>query len=83
MHTLCYILIIILVMLIRQSYFASVFLKDIGLTVPNLDSSPCHKLSSFVVTADDVNTLLGEVDPFKATWGDVCKYVCGNLNGCD
>ena len=43
------------------------FTKDSGLAVPNLDPSPYPELLPFEVTVDEVNTLLGEVDPFKAT----------------
>ena len=46
------------------------FTKDSGLTVPNLDPSPYPELLPFEVTVDEVNTLLGEVDPVKATGPD-------------
>ena len=50
--------------------FASVFTKDLGVTVPNLDPSPYPELLSFDIIIDEVNALLEEVDPFKATGPD-------------
>ena len=46
------------------------FTKDSGLIVPNLDPSPYPELLPLEVTVDEVNTLLGVVDPFKATGPD-------------
>ena len=50
-------------------HFASVFTKDSqnGHSVPSLDPSPYPDLLPSEVTVDEVNALLGEVDPFKAT----------------
>ena len=55
---------------VLNRHFASVFTKDSGLIVPNLDPSPYPELLPFEVTVDEVNTLLGEVEPFKATGPD-------------
>ena len=52
---------------VLNRHFTSVFTKDSGLIVPNLDPSPYPELLPFEVTVDEVNTLLGEVDSFKAT----------------
>ena len=55
---------------VLNKHFASVFTKDLGVTVPNLDPSPYPELLSFDITVDEVNALLEEVDPFKATGPD-------------
>ena len=39
--------------------FASVFTKDLGVTVPNLDPSPYPELLSFDITVDEVNAFIG------------------------
>ena len=56
---------------VLNKHFASVFTKDPGVTVPNLDPSPypCRTII-FYITVDEVNALLEEVDPFKATGPD-------------
>ena len=51
---------------VLNKHFASVFTRDPGVSVPNLDSSPYPELLSFDITVDEVNALLEEVDPFKA-----------------
>ena len=50
-------------------HFASVFARDSQTvhSVPSLDPSPYPDLLPSEVTVDEVNALLGEVDPFKAT----------------
>ena len=41
------------------------FTKDSGHSVPSLDPSPYPDLLPSEVTIDEVDTLLGEVDPLK------------------
>ena len=55
---------------ILNKYFTSVFTQDPGSAPPNLGPSLYPKLPSFEGSISEVNTLLNEVDPFKATSPD-------------
>ena len=55
---------------VLNEHFASVFTKNSGHSVPSLDPSLYPDLLPFEVTVDEVDVLLGELDPFKATGPD-------------
>ena len=55
---------------VLNRHFASVFTNDPGHSVLSLDPSPYPDLLPSEVTVDEVDALLGEVDPFKATGPD-------------
>ena len=59
---------------VLNKHFASVFTKNSGHSVPSLspglDPSLYPDLLPFEVTVDEVDVLLGELDPFKATGPD-------------
>ena len=50
---------------VLNRHFASVFTKDSGLAVPSLNPSSYYVPSE--ITIDEMNALLGEIDPFKTT----------------
>ena len=55
---------------VLNRHFTSVFTRDSGHSVPNLDPSPYPDLLPSKVTVNEVDALLGEADPFKATGPD-------------
>ena len=60
----------ILIMWIKQKYFASVFTNHNNSPAPDLGSSLYPDLQSFKISIEKVYNLLTQVDPFKATGPD-------------
>ena len=50
---------------VLNRHFASVFTKNSGHSVLSLDAGPYPDLLPSEVTVDEVDALLGEIDPFK------------------
>ena len=60
---------------LNKHFASSVFTKDSGHSVLSLDPSPYPDLLPSEVTVDEVDALLGELDPFKAIGPDMVYHL--------
>ena len=55
---------------ILNQYFATVFVQDNNVILPDKGQSPYPDIPLFATNVDDVTALLKQVDPYKATGPD-------------